>query len=66
MLTKCWTNVKIFFFCLNLHISLHVSFHSPLVVYVAKGIYGTTEISFATKVSRMRTANAELVYFQQI
>ena len=29
-----------------------------LVVYVAKGFYGTTEISVA-KVSRMRTANAE-------
>ena len=61
MMQKCCTNVNIFFSRLNLHISLQVSIHSPLVVYVAKGFYGTTEISVA-KVSRKRTANAELAY----
>ena len=31
------------------------------LIYVAKGLYGTTEIGVA-KVSRMRAANAELAY----
>ena len=58
----CCANIKLNFFCSNSHISLQVSdSNSPLVVYVAKGFYGTTEISVA-KVSRMRIANAELAY----
>ena len=40
MMRKCCTNAKIFFFRLNLHISLQVSFHSPLVVYADTGLYG--------------------------
>ena len=54
MMRKCCANTKLIFFCSNSHISLQVSFHSPLVVYVAKGFYETTEISVA-KVSRMRS-----------